>query len=140
MTLEISPEILVIVCDITKRKNNEKAMTDSEKKYRTIIENMQDMYYRADLDGNILMISPHGAKLAGYDSPEETIGLNATRDIYLGPGERERFISLLKEKGSVTNHISTLKTKNRAELLWSRQAASFSLTIRGNRGSLGDSS
>jgi PAS domain S-box-containing protein len=104
--------LLVIIRDVTKRKNYEKAIADSEKKYRTIIENMQDMYYRTDLDGNILMISPHGAKLAGYDSPEEMIGLNAARDIYVDPADRERLVSLLKEKGSVTNYITTLKTKD----------------------------
>ncbi|MGD0081428.1 MAG: PAS domain S-box protein [Methanoregula sp.] len=104
--------LLVLIRDITKRKNYEKAIADSEKKYRTIIENMQDMFYRTDLDGNILMISPHGAKLAGYDSPDEMIGLNTARDIYMDPDERERFVALLEEKGSVTNYITTLKTKN----------------------------
>ena len=69
------------------------------------------MFYRTDLDGNVLMISPHGAKLAGYDSPEEMIGLNTARDIYMDPDERERFVALLEEKGSVTNYITTLKTK-----------------------------
>ncbi len=73
---------------------------------------MQDLYYRTDADGNILMISPHGAKLAGYDSPEEMIGLNAARDIYMDPGERDHLVALLKERGSVTNYITTLKTKD----------------------------
>ena len=104
--------LLVLSRDISRRKNSEQALFESERKYRTIIENMQDMFYRTDLEGNILMISPHGARLAGYNTPEELIGLNTMRDIYMNPYDRERFMALLKEKGTVDNFITTLKTRD----------------------------
>ena len=34
-------------------------------KNRTIIENMQDLFYRTDLEGTITMVSPRGIRLAG---------------------------------------------------------------------------
>jgi PAS domain S-box-containing protein len=104
--------LLVLARDISRRKKSEQALFESERNYRSIIENMQDMFYRTDLEGNILMINPHGARLAGYNSPEEMKGLNTMRDIYMNPYDRERFMALLEEKGSVNNFITTLKTRD----------------------------
>ena len=100
------------VHDITERKRAEDALRKSERKYREIIENIQDMVYRTDRDGNLIMISPHGVKSAGYDSEEEMIGLNIANDTYQDPEERKRFLAALKEKGSVEDYPIVLKAKN----------------------------
>jgi len=86
-------------------------LRESEEKYRTIIEEMQDMFYRTDLDGRITMISPAGVKLAGYDSVDELIGQNA-RDMYVDPVERDRFLSQVKMKGQVTGYPLRLRQKD----------------------------
>jgi PAS domain S-box-containing protein len=103
---------IAIVRDITERKKAEAALRESEAKYRTIIENLQGMFYRTDRDGNLTMISPRGVKLAGYDSEEEMIGLNIARDIYQNPEERKRFLAALAEKGSVDNYPLVLKDRH----------------------------
>ncbi len=36
-------------------------LRESEEKYRAIIENMQDMFYRTDMEGRITMISPEAS-------------------------------------------------------------------------------
>ena len=69
-----TPATLTVLTDITDRKRAEEALLASEAKYRTIIENMQDLVYQTDLEGNLTMISPSGARLTGYASPEEVIG------------------------------------------------------------------
>ena len=86
-------------------------LRQSEEKYRTIIEEMQDMFYRTDLDGRITMISPAGVKLAGYDTVEELIGQNA-RDMYVDPAERDRFLFVVMEKGAVTGYPLRLRQKD----------------------------
>jgi len=53
----------------------------------------QDMLYRTDMEGRITMISPAGAKLAGYDSPDKMIGLDLARDLYAEPQDRKKFLS-----------------------------------------------
>ncbi|HWQ67069.1 MAG TPA: PAS domain S-box protein [Methanospirillum sp.] len=95
--------ILTVLTDITKRKHAEAGLIESEANYRTIIEKMQDLFYRADLEGNIIMISPIGAKLAGYASPDEVIGKNI-HDLYVDPQEREQFLAELDEKGEVNDY------------------------------------
>ena len=103
------PTMLTVLTDFTNRKQAEEALRESEAKYRAIIENMQDLFYRTDLQGNVTMVSPRGARLAGYASPDGLIGRNAARDIYADPIERERFLAVLAEKGEVNDCPVTLK-------------------------------
>ena len=55
-------------------KRIEEALRESEEKYRSIIEEMQDLFYRTDVEGRITMLSPSAAKIAGYDSVDHLIG------------------------------------------------------------------
>jgi PAS domain S-box-containing protein len=103
------PAILTVLTDITERKQTEAALEESLAKYRTIIENIQDLVYRTDIEGNLTMISPSGARLAGYSSPEEVIGHNIARELYADPEEREKFLAVLKENGTVTDYPLMLK-------------------------------
>jgi PAS domain S-box-containing protein len=98
---------------VRKREFEKKAqeLQESEEKYRTIIENMQDMFYRTDMQGRITMISPAGVKLAGYDSLDEMIGLNA-RDMYVDPAERGRLLALVAEKGEVSGYPLLLRRRD----------------------------
>ncbi len=106
-----SPAILVSMREISSRKRMEEELRKSEKKYRDIINKMQDAIYRTDREGKLIMFSPHGVKLAGYDSEEQMIGLNVAFDTYQNPKEREQFLAILKEKGSVENYPLVLKTR-----------------------------
>jgi len=102
---------LVLLQNITGRKLAEEALRESEEKYRAIIENMQDLFYRTDLDGTITMISPSGATLAGYDSPEELIGM-AIQDIYADPREREKLLDALRVNGAIREYPLVLKMRD----------------------------
>ena len=104
-----SPTTLTVLTDITERKQAEAALRENEEKYRTIINNMQDLFYRTDLQGNVTMASPRGAILAAWASPDHMIGLNVTRDVYADPTEREQFLAVLAEKGEVNDYPLTLK-------------------------------
>jgi len=66
---------LVSFMDITERKQMEEALRQSEEKYRTILENMQEGYFEVDLDGNITFCNNSMCRFLGY-SQEEMIGIN----------------------------------------------------------------
>jgi len=87
------------------------ALKESEEKYRTILENMQDLFYRTDLNGKITMMSPSGARFSGYDSPDDMLGMDAAA-MYVEPEKRNQFLSVLEEKGSVSNYPLTLKVRD----------------------------
>ncbi|MFQ5978017.1 MAG: PAS domain S-box protein [Candidatus Heimdallarchaeota archaeon] len=61
--------------DITERKEAEMALKESEEKYRTIIEEIEDGYYEVDLAGNLSFFNEPLRKTLGYSS-DELLGMN----------------------------------------------------------------
>ncbi len=56
--------------DITARQQVEKALSESEIKFRRIVENSNDIISLIDLEGRISYVSPNLAKLTGYETTE----------------------------------------------------------------------
>jgi PAS domain S-box-containing protein len=108
---------LAALVDITERKSAEKAIRESEAKYRTLVDNMHDTLYRCDNLGNMIFASPSGARLLGYDSPGELLGKNIAEDIYFNPDKRPLFLEKLKAEGKVTNHEVILKRKDGTQVV-----------------------
>ncbi|MFA4876877.1 MAG: ABC transporter substrate binding protein [Methanoregula sp.] len=104
--------VVVLIFNIRIRKKAEEALADSERKYRTILDNIHDVFYRADQDGNIVMVSHSGAELFGYDTADELIGLNLAGQFYLNPGDRNTFLAALDKEGIVRDYEVTLKQKD----------------------------
>ncbi len=107
--------VVVIQRDITARKQVELALKRSEEKYKSIIENLTDIYYRADITGKLVMASPSCLKSFGYSSMDEVIGQNL-EIIYKDPAERSRFIQLLKQNGKVKNYRTVLSRSDGSEI------------------------
>lgn len=109
----VGNKLLFITRDITESKKSEEIIKQSEKKYRTLFEDMPGVYYRADRKGNVIMVNPPGVKLLGYNSPKEIIGKNLAKDLYYFPEDRKSFLEKLKKrKGSVKDHEVTLKKRD----------------------------
>lgn len=65
--------ILVIVHDITERKKTVDALQVSEDKYRTMIENSNDLIWMLDVQGNFTFVNEMSTNTTGF-IPEEWIG------------------------------------------------------------------
>jgi PAS domain S-box-containing protein len=94
--------------DITRRKKIENDLVLSEKKFRAIFENVQDVFYQTDPNGLLTEISPSIEKYSGY-ARSEMIGRPVT-DFYLYAEDRERFVETLGNKGFVTDFEVLLKS------------------------------
>ncbi len=101
-----------IIVDITDHKQAEMELKESEEKFRKIIENMQDIYYRSDKNGRLIMTNPSAIKLLGYDSMQDVLGRNIAESFYANPAERDKLLRLLKEKGEVNNFEVVIKRKD----------------------------
>jgi PAS domain S-box-containing protein len=70
--------VLIVMIDLTSRKRSEKALRESEEKYRTILETTEEGYYEIDLAGNFTFFNDPISKLLGY-SKKELAGMNNRR-------------------------------------------------------------
>ncbi len=61
--------------DITERLQMEEALRQSEERYRTILEEMEEPYYEMDLAGNYTFFNDALCRQLGY-SREEMMGMN----------------------------------------------------------------
>jgi len=107
--LEGRSVILATVRDITDRRKTQDLLKKSEEKYRKIFENIQDIFYQADIYGRLVEISPSIERYSGY-KPDELIGTKV-EDVYLNPGDRENLLKVLSIKGEVEDYILRLRTK-----------------------------
>jgi two-component system, cell cycle sensor histidine kinase and response regulator CckA len=100
-----------------------KVLEESEKNYRTLVDNIQDLLYRTDLQGRIAYVSRSVYDLTGYTN-EEAIGMHMAGEIYLNPEERKIFLAGLQKNGSVTNFEVQLKRKD-GSIWWASANAHF---------------
>lgn len=96
--------------DITKRKEIENDLVLSEKKYRTIFENVQDVFYQTNKEGLLTEISPSIEQHSGY-TRQELIG-KQVNSFYYYPQDRQRMVEKIRSMGSVIDFEVRLKTKN----------------------------
>jgi len=66
---------LAYVRDITERKETERLLRESEERYRTVLESIEDGYQEVDLAGNFTFFNESFRKIFGY-SNEELMGTN----------------------------------------------------------------
>ena len=100
------------ITDITDRKRSEKALQASEEKYRSIFENVQDVYYETSLIGTILEISPSIRILSkGQYKMDDLIG-KSMLDFYAEIKERDLIITELQTNGAITDFEIYLKNRD----------------------------
>ena len=82
---------------------SERQIRESEGKYRTLVENVIDIIYRADSEGTIIFVTPSILPLIGYDNIDEIIGHPIT-SFWADPEKRDDLIARMKEKGFVKDY------------------------------------
>src|SRR5438132_1170161 len=70
---EGSRAVLGTAYDVTERKEAEKALRDSEERYRVLYQDNPSMYFTVDATGSVLSVNQFGAEQLGY-TPEELAG------------------------------------------------------------------
>ncbi len=63
-------EFQAVIQDITKRKQSEQISRASEEKYRSLIDNIPDVVWTANLNRDLIYISGNAEKVLGYSSEE----------------------------------------------------------------------
>ena len=95
--------VVLVIHDITSRKQTEKALQESEIKYRSIFENTVEGIFQSTPEGIYITVNPAHACMYGYDSPEKMIKriTNIAEQGYVNPEDRIRFKKILEKQGII---------------------------------------
>ena len=105
--------IFGITRDITERKEAERILRESEKRYRTFFENSMDATCIMGRSGRVLEVNRAALALLGY-SREETAELNVMRN---APREQRRaFQAQIEKQGFVRNFEMRIRRKDGVDL------------------------
>ena len=74
-TVALSKANEVLSVEIAERKQAEEALRESEEKYRSILENIEEAYYEVDIAGRFTFFNDSLSKITGY-SADEIMGTN----------------------------------------------------------------
>jgi len=108
-------EMAALAADL---KHSEKALRQSEQRYRLLFDRNLAGLYHSTLDGRILDCNESFARTFGYGSREEVLALpGGAHEFYSGPSERESFTSELQKKKILTNLEMRFRRKDGA-LVW----------------------
>ena len=98
----------------TERERSEKALTESEEKFRDFFETSRDIVFITSRDGIIHDTNSAFEEILGYKR-EETLRKNVTF-FYKEPEDRDRFRNAIDSLGSVRDFDMTLRRKDGAYL------------------------
>jgi PAS domain S-box-containing protein len=70
------------------------------------------MVYLTDVAGVVLDMNVAGARMLGYDSPEDLLGLKSSLHVYADPHDRERFREIIEQTGSVQDFETRFRRRD----------------------------
>jgi PAS domain S-box-containing protein len=91
---------------------SERRIRESEENYRSVIDNIQDMFYRSNRAGNLIMASPSCLRKLGYGSFDEIVNKPIAETFYYSPEKRKELIRIITEKGATEDFEVQLKRKD----------------------------
>jgi len=100
------------VASAIEHRTDQEALRRSEARYRSLFERAAYGIFRSTLDGTIADANPAMARMLGYDTPAEIIGLNGPRDIYVDAAERERVVREYQKCGRGDNFETRWKRRD----------------------------
>ncbi len=115
---------------------NEKTRTElieNEKKYRSLVENLNVGVYRATpgVKGRFVDVNQAFVRILGYENKEEVMKLDVS-DIYVNPADRKRFNDKIIGQGFVKNEELQLKRKDGTKVI----VADTAVAVYDNEGKL----
>ncbi len=100
--------------NITEEKKAHRALKDSEKRYRTLLNNVPIGVFRSTIGpegGMFHSVNTALARMFGYENPDNMIKTRVS-DCYQNNEDREKFITNISRDGSVSGHEVQLKRED----------------------------
>jgi len=94
----------------------EKALSESERRYRQLFDNAQAGIIKTHPDGTVLIANQTSTTLLGFDSIDELMAENATR-FYADQDDRRKLWELLEKNGEVSNFKVRMQRRD-GDIVW----------------------
>jgi PAS domain S-box-containing protein len=111
--------LLFIAMDVTEKKRSEKALMESERKYRLLLRNLPNVVFKGYIDGSIDFVDNKIEKITGYSKEEFLSRKKNLFDIVYEADldyVREKFVQALKTDSSYLREYR-IKSKT-GEIIW----------------------
>src|ERR1700730_3830211 len=100
---ELQESLAELKGEIALRRTAESALHNAETDYKSSIQTAPYGIYRADLHGKLLMVNRVMAEMLGYDSEQEVVELQTSKEIFCEQNERQRLLDLYTARSLVLN-------------------------------------
>ncbi len=108
------PCLVGVGIDITDRKRIERALQESEEKYRNIFDNAFEGIFQTTPEGRLISANQASARILGYASPEEIISqaTDIASQFYARPEDREEVKRRLEDGARLVNQEVQFRRKD----------------------------
>jgi PAS domain S-box-containing protein len=96
---------------LAERERTQERLAASEALLRSIMDNLQDAYFRADLSGRFTIVSPSALRMYRYESIDEMAGLPAEA-LYGDAQDRVAMLDELRKFGHVGDRVGLGRRKD----------------------------
>ncbi|MGA7522302.1 MAG: PAS domain S-box protein [Acidobacteriaceae bacterium] len=104
---------MAIVEDIGALKTAQEELQKAEEKYRDIFEDAPEGIFQTTKEGKALVLSPAGARMLGFASPQEAVdGTRTAGEAWMHPEDRAAYVALVEERGEVRDHPCLFRRKD----------------------------
>ncbi len=117
--------------DITERKRSERAIKESEERYRKLFENAPIGLGVADVEGNLVEFNESILRPGGY-TREEILEIGNVAKLYADPEERERVLAKARRQGFLRQE--EVRFKRRDGSVYNARLSLTPITVNGGAG------
>ncbi len=105
-------KLFVYLRDISIQRKLTEDLRQSEKKYRELFDRIDQGISISTKEGKFLDCNPALLEILGYNSKEEFLKIDITKDLYADPADRKEFQRRIERDGHVKNFEVIFKKKD----------------------------
>ena len=101
---------------LARLRQQDRQRRDVISRYREFFDGEQYGLFLSSREGRFLDVNQNLVKMLGYDSRDELLDIDISKDLYWDPKDRERFQKIMETQGSIKNYKVNYRRKDGQKL------------------------